>query len=87
MSFSATPGLNDRQHVQTGQDKVQSILLDHCLATHPGMPERFSQLVLQVPELRLMANQGEDYLYYKHMTCAISDTTLLMELLLAKRKC
>jgi hypothetical protein len=85
--FSGTPGLNDRLHVQTGQEKVQSILLEHCLAMHPGMPDRFSQLILQVPELRLMANQGEDFLYYKHLTGAASTTTLLMELLLAKRKC
>ncbi|GAV07700.1 hypothetical protein RvY_17509 [Ramazzottius varieornatus] len=79
-------GLNERSHVQNGQDRVRGLLLEHCLSAYPQTPERYTQLLNLLPEIRLMANQGEEYLYYKHLTGSASTTTLLMELLLARRK-
>ena len=48
--------------------------------------EKYNQLLAQIPELRLMAQRGEDFLHLKHMQGnAPQDNTLLLEMVRAKR--
>ena len=47
--------------------------------------DKFNQLLSLLPDLREMAQRGEDFLYFKHMQGHAPHHTLLMEMLLAKR--
>ena len=77
---------NNRQHLHEASEQVHQILLEHCQTCHPNVPEKYSQLLAQIPELRLMAQRGEDFLYLKHMQGKASHATFLMELLRDKRR-
>ncbi len=48
--------------------------------------DKFNQLLNLLPDLREMAQRGEDFLYFKHMQGHAPHHTLLMEMLLAKKK-
>ena len=48
--------------------------------------DKYNQLVNLLPELRSMAQRGEDFLYYKHMQGNAPTATLLMEMLTAKKR-
>ena len=49
------------------------------------LQDKFNQLLSLLPDLREMAQRGEDFLYFKHMQGHAPHHTLLMEMLLAKR--
>jgi len=50
------------------------------------LQEKYNQLLAQIPELRSMAQRGEDFLYFKHMQGNAPHATLLMEMLHAKKR-
>ena len=76
---------NTRQQVHECSEQVHEILLEHCQTCYPNVPERYNQLLAQIPELRLMAQRGEDFLYSKHMQGKVSHDTFLLGMLLDKR--
>ena len=48
--------------------------------------DKYNQLMSQIPELKSMAQRGEDFLYFKHMQGNAPHATLLMEMLHAKKR-
>merc|ERR1719242_2839594 len=78
--------LNNKQHVHECSEQVHQILLEYCQTCYPNVPEKYNQLLAQIPELRSMAQRGEDFLYFKHMQGNAPHATLLMEMLHAKKR-
>jgi len=78
--------LNNRSHVQESSEQVHQILMEYCHNCYPNTPDKYNQLVNLLPELRSMAQRGEDFLYYKHMQGNAPTATLLMEMLTAKKR-
>jgi nuclear receptor subfamily 5 group A protein 3 len=78
--------LNNRSHVQECSEQVHRILLEYCVNCYPNVPDKFNQLVSLLPDLREMAQRGEDFLYFKHMQGNAPHQTLLMEMLIAKKR-
>jgi len=78
--------LNNRSHVQESSEQVHQILMEYCHNCYPNVPDKYNQLVNLLPELRSMAQRGEDFLYYKHMQGNAPTATLLMEMLTAKKR-
>ena len=44
------------------------------------------QLLVRLPEIRLIAMQAEEYLYYCHLCEEVPSRTLLMEMIQAQRQ-
>ena len=63
---------------------VFSFLILSNLVQH--LKDKFNQLVSLLPDLREMAQRGEDFLYFKHMQGNAPHQTLLMEMLIAKKR-
>lgn len=78
--------LNNRAHVQECNEQVHRILMEYCHNCYPNIPDKYNQLLSQIPELRSMAQRGEDFLYFKHMQGNAPHATLLMEMLHAKKR-
>jgi len=78
--------LNNRKHVQECYDQVRRVLLEYCINCYPNVPDKFNQLLSLLPDLREMAQRGEDFLYFKHMQGNAPTQTLLMEMLHAKKR-
>ncbi|XP_069701113.1 nuclear hormone receptor FTZ-F1 isoform X2 [Periplaneta americana] len=79
-------GIMNRRHVQEGYDQVQQALLDYTVNCYPQIQDKFSKLLMVMPEIHAMASRGEDHLYHKHCNGGAPTQTLLMEMLHAKRK-
>lgn len=77
--------LRNRSHVQECHDQVRRTLHEYCINCYQSVPDKFNQLLSLLPDLREMAQRGEDFLYFKHMQGHAPHHTLLMEMLLAKR--
>jgi len=77
--------LRNRSHVQDCHDQVRRTLHEYCINCYQSVPDKFNQLLSLLPDLREMAQRGEDFLYFKHMQGHAPHHTLLMEMLLAKR--
>ena len=67
----------------------------HCVFLKPfflycffrnRLKDKFNQLLSLLPDLREMAQRGEDFLYFKHMQGNAPHQTLLMEMLIAKKR-
>lgn len=78
--------LNNRSHVQECSEQVHQILMEYCHSCYPNVPDKYNQLMSQIPELKGMAQRGEDFLYFKHMQGNAPHATLLMEMLHAKKR-
>lgn len=78
--------LNNRGHVQECHDQVRRILHEYCINCYQSVPDKFNQMLSLLPDLREMAQRGEDFLYFKHMQGNAPHATLLMEMLHAKRR-
>jgi len=78
--------LNNRSHVQECSEQVHQVLLEYCVNCYPTVPDKYNQLLSLLPELKEMAQRGEDFLYFKHMQGNAPHATLLMEMLHAKKK-
>jgi len=75
--------LRNQSPVQEFNEQVRQTLHEYC--SYSRVPDKFNQLVNLLPDLRDMAQRGEDFLYFKHMQGHAPHHTLLMEMLLAKR--
>ncbi|KAG8011650.1 Nuclear receptor subfamily 5 group A member 2, partial [Nibea albiflora] len=79
--------LEDQAFVEGVQEQVNGALLEYTLSTYPQFQEKFSQLVMRLPELRSLSTQAEDYLCYMHLSGEVPCNNLLIEMLHAKRAC
>jgi len=78
--------INNLSHVEECSDQVHRFLLEYTTNCYPNIPNKYNQLLAQIPELRSMAQRGEDFLYFKHMQGNAPHATLLMEMLHAKKR-
>jgi nuclear receptor subfamily 5 group A protein 2 len=72
--------------VEQCQEKVNTTLLEYCSSFYPTIRDKFGQLLVRLPEIRLISLRAEDYLYFRHLSGDIQESTLLMEMLHSKRK-
>ncbi|XP_076139281.1 steroidogenic factor 1b isoform X1 [Alosa pseudoharengus] len=79
--------LENQALVEGVQEQVNSALLEYTLYSYPQFLDKFSQLLLRLPELRALSAQAEDYLCYKHLSGEVPCNNLLIEMLHAKRAC
>ncbi|XP_037402082.1 steroidogenic factor 1b [Pygocentrus nattereri] len=79
--------LENQVYVESVYEQVSGALLEYTLCVYPQHVERFSQLLLRLPELRALSVQAEDYLCYKHLSGEVPCNNLLIEMLHAKRAC
>uniref|UniRef100_A0A8C5D765 Nuclear receptor subfamily 5 group A member 2-like n=1 Tax=Gouania willdenowi TaxID=441366 RepID=A0A8C5D765_GOUWI len=79
--------LENQAFVEGVQEQVNGALLEYALSTYPQFQEKFSQLVVRLPELRALSTQAEDYLCYMHLSGEVPCNNLLIEMLHAKRAC
>ncbi|RUS91705.1 hypothetical protein EGW08_000531 [Elysia chlorotica] len=77
--------LENRSYVEGSQEKVNAALFQYCSRCYPNSGDKFSQLLMRLPEIRLISIRMEDFLYFKHMSNEVPDQTLLTEMLQAKR--
>ena len=78
--------LANRNAVEQCQEKVNSTLLEYCSTYYASVRDKFGQLLVRLPEIRLISLRAEDYLYFRHLSGDIPESTLLMEMLHSKRK-
>lgn len=79
--------LENQAYVESVYEQVSGALLEYTLCVYPQHLERFSQLLLRLPELKTLSAQAEDYLCYKHLSGEVPCNNLLIEMLHAKRTC
>ncbi|XP_043966574.1 nuclear receptor subfamily 5 group A member 2-like isoform X1 [Gambusia affinis] len=79
--------LENQAFVEGVQEQVNGALLEYILSTYPQFQEKFSQLVVQLPDLRSLSTQAEDYLCFMHLSGEVTCNNLLIEMLHAKRAC
>ncbi|XP_051536793.1 steroidogenic factor 1-like [Myxocyprinus asiaticus] len=79
--------LENQPHVESVYEQVNEALLEYTLCVYPQFPDRFNQILLRLPELRVLSAQAEDYLCYKHLSGEVPSNNLLIEMLHAKRTC
>ncbi|KAL4219633.1 nuclear receptor subfamily 5 [Mactra antiquata] len=80
------PNLESQDFVESCQEKVQAVLMEYCVNFYPNVKDKFSQVLLRLPDIRLASICGEDFLYSKHLTGELPEQTLLMEMLHSKKK-
>ncbi|CAG5115194.1 unnamed protein product [Candidula unifasciata] len=78
-------GLENRTYIEQSQEKVTAALLEYCRLVYPNVSDKYSQLLMRLPEIRLISIRTEDFLYFKHLSNEVPDQTLLTEMLHAKR--
>ncbi len=79
--------LENQPYVESVYEQVNAAMLEYILCAYPQLPDRFSQILLRLPELRALSAQAEDYLCYKHLSGEVPCNNLLIEMLHAKRTC
>lgn len=84
--FVDVPGLENRQLVENCQERVNAALMEYCINFYPNVKDKFGQVLLRLPEVRLISIRAEEYLYYRHLNGEIPDQTLLIEMLHSKKK-
>ncbi|CAG0879163.1 unnamed protein product [Cyprideis torosa] len=78
--------LQNRKLVQEAHEQIKQALIDYTVNCYPAIQEKYNKVLGLLPDLRFLAQQGEEFLYYKHMQEGSSTQTLLMEMLHARRK-
>ncbi|KAI0223546.1 Nuclear receptor subfamily 5 group A member 2 [Lamellibrachia satsuma] len=79
-------GLLNRQLVHNAQEKVNTALLEYCTSFYSQVHDKFGELLMQLPEIRLISMLAEDYLNTRHMSGDVLENSLLIEMLHSKRK-
>ncbi|XP_061775482.1 nuclear receptor subfamily 5 group A member 2-like [Nerophis ophidion] len=79
--------LENQAFVEGVQEQVNGALLEYTMAAYPQYQEKFSQLLVRLPELRSLSMQAEDYLCFMHLSGEVPCNNLLIEMLHAKRAC
>ncbi|XP_063051282.1 steroidogenic factor 1a [Engraulis encrasicolus] len=77
--------LENQAFVESVQEQVNGALLEYTLYAYPQSVDRCSQLLMCLPEMRMLSTQAEDYLHYKHLTGEVPCNNLLVEMLHSKR--
>nr|UJP31525.1 putative steroidogenic factor 1 [Mya arenaria] len=75
-----------QEFVEGCQEKVQAVLMEYCITFYPSVKDKFSQVLLRLPDIKLASMCGEEFLYNKHLSGELPDQTLLMEMLHSKKK-
>lgn len=78
--------LNDRRSVVAAHEQVRQVLLEYTANVYPDETDKYQKMMDLLPELHYIADNGEKFLYYKHINGAAPTQTLLMEMLHTKRK-
>ncbi|CAB1318958.1 unnamed protein product [Coregonus sp. 'balchen'] len=79
--------LENQAFVEGVQEQVNGALLEYTMCAYPQYLDKFSQLLMRLPELKALSAQAEDYLCYKHLSGEVPCNNLLIEMLHAKRAC
>lgn len=66
--------------------KLSHFLTSNITHSSRTNQDKFNRLMAVLPDLRVIAIRGEDFLYSKHRAGAAPSKTLLMEMLHAKRR-
>ncbi|XP_023349575.1 nuclear hormone receptor FTZ-F1 [Eurytemora carolleeae] len=77
---------NNRLHVEESKDHVHQVLAEYAQNCYANIPEKYNSILAVIPELKHMAQRGVEYLYNMHVQGKAPHATLLMEMLLAKRR-
>ena len=85
MFIADVSGLDNRQYVEQSQEKVNAALLQYCLNFYPDMKDKFGQILLRLPEIRVISIRAEEYLYFRHLSGEVPDQTLLLEMLHSRK--
>ncbi|XP_033732324.1 nuclear receptor subfamily 5 group A member 2-like isoform X1 [Pecten maximus] len=80
------PGLENRHHVEQCQERVNAALMEYCVNFYPSVKDKFGQVLLRLPEVRLISIRAEEFLYFKHLNGELPEQTLLIEMLHSKKK-
>ncbi|XP_060595768.1 nuclear receptor subfamily 5 group A member 2-like isoform X1 [Ruditapes philippinarum] len=75
-----------QEFVESCQEKVQAVLMEYCVNFYPNVKDKFSQVLLRLPDIKLASMCGEEFLYSKHLSGELPEHTLLMEMLHSKKK-
>lgn len=79
-------GVESRQLLEDCQEKINTALMEYCTSFYPNMKDKFGQVLLRLPEIRMISMYGEEYLYSKHLNGELPEQTLLTEMLHSKRR-
>lgn len=60
--------------------------MEYCINFYPSLKDKFGQVLLRLPEVRVISIRAEEFFYYKHLNNEIPDQTLLIEMLHSKKK-
>ena len=85
MFIADVSGLNNSQYVEESQEKVNAALLQYCLNFYPDMKDKFGQILMRLPEIRLISIRAEEYLHFRHISGEVPDQSLLIEMLHSRK--
>lgn len=86
-AFIADVGnIESTEFVESCQEKVQAVLMEYSVNFYPNVKDKFSQVLLRLPDIKLASICGEEFLYSKHLSGDLPEHTLLMEMLHSKKK-
>ena len=84
--FLDSGNIDSTEYVESCQEKVQAVLMEYCISFYPNVKDKFSQVLLRLPDIKLASICGEEFLYSKHLSGDLPEQTLLMEMLHSKKK-
>lgn len=67
--------------VKQFQDCVSQMLMDYNASAYPDLPDKFSELLVRIPELQATSSLARNLLVDKDLSPYLSANSLLMELL------
>ncbi|GAB1607050.1 nuclear receptor subfamily 5 group A member 2-like, partial [Argonauta hians] len=79
-------GVESRQLLEECQEKINTALMEYCTSVYPNMKDKFGQVLLRLPEIRMISMHGEEFLHIKHLNGDLPEQTLLTEMLHSKRR-
>ncbi|XP_068191746.1 nuclear receptor subfamily 5 group A member 2-like [Antennarius striatus] len=77
--------LEDRPYVERVQEQIEGALMEYTSCSSSPLPGRVRHLLLYLSELRFLSTMAEDYLYCQHLSSEVPRSSLLTEMLYAKR--
>lgn len=87
------PSLRDCGRVDEFRGEVSSALLEYCsllqltlTAPDDQLTDRFGQLLLELSEIKMLSVQLEEFLYQHYLAGTLTDSSLLVEMLLSSRQ-
>lgn len=87
------PSLRDCGRVEQFRGEVSAALLEYCsllkwtaAAAGNQVTDRFGQLLLELSEIKMLSVQLEEFLYQHYMAGTLTDSSLLVEMLLSSRQ-